>query len=284
MKVIRTVKEMQRWAQNAHRKGKSIGLVPTMGYLHPGHISLIRKAGQENDYLVISIFVNPTQFGPKEDFKRYPRDFSRDKKLAKLNGVDILFYPQVKDIYPPGFRTNVRVEDLSLRLCGAKRPGHFSGVATIVLKLLNICRAQRTYFGQKDAQQAIIIKRMVSDLNVPTEILIAPIVRQKNGLAFSSRNIYLNKQQKKNAAILYKALQTAVDMIKSGEKAPRGIINKISRIIKATPGARIDYIKIVDLDSLETAQTLQRAQLIALAVFFGQTRLIDNVIVPDPRR
>lgn len=279
MKTFTSIQQMQAWSRRMQRGGQTIGFVPTMGYLHEGHLSLMRRGRAENDYLVISIFVNPTQFGPKEDFKRYPRDFARDKRLAKLYGADVIFYPQLKDIYPPGYKTYVKVEDLGKVLCGKSRPGHFRGVATVVLKLFNIVQPDLSYFGQKDAQQAIIIKQMVQDLNLPTKIKVLPIVREKDGLAMSSRNTHLNRQQRANATILFKALQTAVGMIESENIAPRRIIGKMRKMIKSKPGARIDYIKIVDVHSLKEVKKFKGEVLIALAVFFGKTRLIDNVII-----
>lgn len=268
---------MQVWSKRMHRRGKGIGFVPTMGYLHEGHLSLIRRARKENDYLVISVFVNPTQFGPKEDFKRYPRNFSRDKKLSKLSGVDAIFYPQAKDMYPDGYKTFVTVEHLSNVLCGASRPGHFQGVCTVVNKLFNIVQPDVAYFGQKDAQQAIIIKRMVKDFNLPLKIKVLPIVREEDGLAMSSRNTYLSKQQRQEAIILYYSLQAAVGMIQSGYKAPREIIAQMRKMIKSRRSSRIDYIKIVDFYSLKEVKKIKGRLLIAVAVFFGKTRLIDNV-------
>ena len=261
------------------REGKTIGFVPTMGYLHEGHLSLIRKARKENDYVVISIFVNPAQFGPREDFTKYPRNFLRDKKLARSCGVDSIFYPSAKAMYPQGYKTSVLVEDLSNVLCGARRPGHFRGVTTVVLKLFNIVGPDAAYFGRKDAQQAIIIKKMVEDLNLPVKIKVLPIVREKDGLAMSSRNTYLSKQERENATILYNSLQTAVGMIKSGDKDPRKITAAVRKMIKAKRGARIDYIKIVDFDTLKEVKKIKARSLIAVAVFIGKTRLIDNIII-----
>ena len=279
MKVITNVNKMQSWSEIMHRKGKSIGFVPTMGYLHQGHLGLMHRARRENDFLAISIFVNPTQFGLKEDFKRYPRDLARDKKLSKLCGVDVIFYPRVQDMYPEGYKTSVFVKDLSNVLCGVSRPGHFRGVTTVVLKLFNIIQPDKAYFGQKDAQQAIIIKQMVKDLNLPVKIKTLPTIREKDGLAMSSRNAYLNSRQRKDAIILFKSLQSAVGMIESGEKAPRAIVIKMRKMINAKRRARIDYIKIVNINDLTEAKEIKGNLLIALAVFFGKTRLIDNVIV-----
>ncbi len=279
LRVITDIRQMQRWAKMAHRRGKTIGFVPTMGYLHQGHLSLIHRARTENDCLVISIFVNPTQFGPREDFRKYPCDFARDKKLARACGVDIIFYPSAKKIYPGEFKTYVQVEDLSKVLCGKSRPGHFRGVTTVVLKLFHIVQPDKAYFGQKDAQQAVIVKRMSEDLNLPIKIKTLPIVREKSGLTMSSRNAYLNKRERKDAAILYKALQIAVGMIQSGYKDPRKIVSEMRKIIKSKRGARIDYIKIVNLPDLEEVVKINGKLLIAVTVFFGKTRLIDNVTI-----
>ncbi|MBN2097446.1 MAG: pantoate--beta-alanine ligase, partial [Candidatus Omnitrophica bacterium] len=260
------------------RQGKTIGFVPTMGYLHQGHLSLMRRARAENDLLVVSIFVNPTQFAPGEDFKRYPRDFSRDKKMARLCGTDVIFFPRAKAMYRRDCKTYVDVEELSELLCGRSRPTHFRGVTTVVAKLFNIVQPDIAYLGQKDAQQAAIIKQMSQDLNFPLKIKILPIVRGQGGLALSSRNSYLDENQKKAAQILYKALQTAVGMIKSGHYAPREIIAKMRGMIQAKPGARIDYIEILEGKSLKKAKKLKGPLLIALAVYFGKTRLIDNAL------
>ena len=279
MKVISSIQQMQAWSRGIHRKGKSIGFVPTMGYLHQGHLSLMRKARNDNDYLVISIFVNPAQFGPREDFKKYPRNFSRDKKLAKACNVEVIFHPQAKDMYPQENKAFVEVEKLSNVLCGALRPGHFRSVSTVVLKLFNIVQPDIAYFGQKDAQQAIIIRRMVEDLNLSIKVKTLPIIREKDGLAMSSRNTYLNRQQRRNATILYKSLQTAVGMIQSGYKDPRKIVAQMRKMIKSKRGIRLDYIKIANARNLAEVEKIKGRLLIAVAVFFGKTRLIDNVIV-----
>ena len=279
MKVITSISKMQSWSKRMRRKGKSIGFVPTMGYLHQGHLSLMHRARREDDSLVISIFVNPTQFGPKEDFKHYPRDLARDRKLSKLCGVDVIFCPRAKDMYPSGCKTYVNVEDLSSVLCGKSQPGHFRGVTTVVLKLFNIIQPDKAYFGQKDAQQAIIIKQMVKDLNLPVKIKTLPIVREKDGLAMSSRNAYLNSRQRSDAIILFKSLQNAVGMIKSGYKAPREIVAKMRKMINAKRRVRIDYIKIVNIRDLTEVKVIKGHLLIVLAVFFGKTRLIDNIII-----
>jgi len=279
MKIITNIKQMQSWASAARKKGKTIGFVPTMGCLHDGHLSLIRKARHDNDYVVISIFVNPTQFRPKEDLRRYPRNFTQDKKLAQSSGVDVIFYPKAHAMYPDGYKSFISVGELGDVLCGASRPGHFRGVATIVLKLFNIVLPNIAYFGQKDAQQAVIIKQMVKDLTLPLKIKTLPIVREKDGLAMSSRNKYLSREERQEAIILYKSLQAAVGMIKLNNKAPREITKFMRKMIRSRSSARIDYVKIVDADTLENVKKFRGCVLICLAVFFGKTRLIDNVIV-----
>ncbi|MBN3038955.1 MAG: pantoate--beta-alanine ligase [Candidatus Omnitrophica bacterium] len=284
MKVITGIKKMQLWNKGVRKKGETIGFVPTMGYLHQGHLSLMRRAKKENDRLVVSIFVNPTQFGPGEDFKRYPRNFKRDQRLSRACGADVIFHPQAKKMYPPDFKTYVEVGKLGERLCGRSRPGHFRGVTTIVNKLFNIVQPDTAYFGQKDAQQAIIISRMAQDLNLPLKIKVLPIVREKDGLAMSSRNTYLSADARKNAIILYKSLQTAVGMIQSGYNSPREIIFKMREMINSKPGAKIDYIKIVDARTLKEVKRLEGRLLIAVAVYFNKTRLIDNKVVQSYKR
>lgn len=279
MEVISNIQQMQSWSRMMRREGKTVGFVPTMGYLHEGHLSLMRRARKENDALVISIFVNPTQFGPQEDFKRYPRDFAGDKKLSRDCGVDVIFYPRAKDMYPQGYKTYTEVERLSNALCGASRPGHFRGVTTVVLKLFNIVGPDTAYFGRKDTQQAIIIKKMARDLNLHIKIKTLPIVRERDGLAMSSRNTYLKEQQRKEAVILFNSLQTAVGMIESGCRHPREIIAQMQKMIKSRPSSRIDYIKVVDINGLKDVEKIKGRILIAVAVFFGKIRLIDNIIV-----
>ncbi|MHB1050602.1 MAG: pantoate--beta-alanine ligase [Bacteroidota bacterium] len=267
---------------NALRKeGKSIGFVPTMGFLHEGHLSLIRKAKNENDIVVLSIFVNPTQFAPTEDLDRYPRNIQRDSELALQSGCDIAFIPAVEEIYPAGFSSYVTVEGLSTLLEGAFRPTHFKGVTTIVLKLLNIVQADSAYFGQKDAQQSIIIKKMVRDLNVSTRIDIVPTIREADGLAMSSRNVYLDPIQRKNAVVLHQSLLFAESKIAHGERNPRTIIDGMNAMILECHPTQIDYIEIVAAHDLQKKDTLRSGEtvLIPLAVRFGTTRLIDNIIL-----
>ncbi|MEO0076526.1 MAG: pantoate--beta-alanine ligase [candidate division WOR-3 bacterium] len=271
---------MQKIADAIHRQGKIIGFVPTMGYLHEGHLSLVRIARRKSDYVIVSIFVNPTQFGPHEDFARYPRDFERDKRLLIKENVDYLFYPTVKSMYPQNYKTYVEVKDFSDVLCGKSRPGHFKGVTTIVAKLFNIVKPDLAVFGQKDAQQAIIIKQMTDDLNFPTKIIIAPTVRETDGLAMSSRNVYLTPVERRQASILYQSLQHAKKMIENGERDSRKIIAVIRELINYMPDANIDYIAIVDAKTLMPVEQIKKGEiLIALAVKFGKARLIDNIII-----
>jgi pantoate--beta-alanine ligase len=278
MRVITSIPKMQQFSLRERRKGKTIGFVPTMGALHQGHLSLIRCARKENDLVVTSIFVNPAQFGPKEDFKKYPRSLKRDSRLCRACGVDLIFYPQAKAIYPPGYLTYITVEKLSDKLCGRSRPGHFKGVATIVAKLFNIVQPDNAYFGQKDAQQSIIIKSMVSDLDMPVKIRVLPTVREKEGLALSSRNLYLKPNERKDALVLSKALKVARGLIKKGIKDSAKISAKMKQVIRRAKSARVDYISIVDLENLEPLKIIRGKCMIALAVRIGRTRLIDNII------
>jgi pantoate--beta-alanine ligase len=279
MKIIRSIKNMQRIVRDLKRDGKLVGFVPTMGALHNGHLSLIKQAAEENDFLIVSIFVNPTQFGPGEDFRRYPRTIKTDALLCKEEGVDIIFYPDANQIYPKGYKTYVALEGLSNILCGKFRPGHFKGVATIVIKLFNIIQPDIAYFGQKDAQQAVIIQQMVRDFNLPIKIKVMPIVREPDGLAMSSRNSYLSFKERADAAVLYKALGKAKAMIRQGIINPSRIILAMRKIILKKKTTRIQYIKIVDLNELKPVKRIQGKVLIALAVWIGRTRLIDNIII-----
>ena len=279
MKIIRSIKNMQRIARDLKRDGKSVGFVPTMGALHNGHLSLIKQATKENDFLIVSIFVNPTQFGPGEDFRRYPRSLKTDALLCKSQGVDIIFYPDAGQIYPKGYKTYILVEELSNILCGKFRPGHFKGVATIVVKLFNIVQPDIAYFGQKDAQQAVIIQQMVRDFNLPIKIKVLPIIREPDGLAMSSRNSYLSFKERADATVLYKSLGKAKAMIKQGIINPSRIILVLRKMILKKKTARIQYIKIVDLNELKPVKRIQGKVLVALAVWIGRTRLIDNIII-----
>lgn len=279
MDIIRTVKEMQQRAEELRLEGRRIGFVPTMGYLHEGHLSLLNLARKHSDITVMSIFVNPTQFGPNEDYDRYPRDFARDERLARERGCDILFYPSVHEMYPKPYRTYVSVEEITDVLCGASRPGHFRGVATVVTKLFNIVKPHVAVFGQKDAQQAIVIKQMVRDLNMDVEILVAPIVREPDGLAMSSRNTYLNEKERQDALVLYRSLKKAEELIRQGERDASRIKQEMETMIRSADTAKIDYVEIVDTTNLKSLDTLKGEVLIALAVWIGKTRLIDNTIV-----
>jgi pantoate--beta-alanine ligase len=279
MKILRKTSQMFAFSRQVKCKGRTLGFVPTMGALHEGHLSLIRRAARENDAVVVSIFVNPIQFGPKEDFKKYPRTFSHDARLCKREGVSAIFYPAIKELYPAGYKTYVTVEDLSIRLCGASRPGHFKGVATVVTKLFNIVNPDTAYFGQKDAQQAVIIKKMVLDLNMPVKIKVMPTLRDKDGLALSSRNVYLNKEEREDALVLSQALNLAKGLIKAGARDSSRIINSLRQLIQRKKSAQIDYISIVDSFNLRPIKRITNGCIIALAVRIGKTRLIDNIII-----
>jgi pantoate--beta-alanine ligase len=280
MRIVTTVNEMRERSRAAKREGKSIGFVPTMGYLHEGHLSLARAAKDECGLAVMSIFVNPTQFGPGEDIDRYPRDMERDRRLAEGAGIDILFTPAVGEMYPDGFGTFVEVEgSLADRLCGAKRPGHFRGVATVVAKLFNEVTPDKSYFGQKDAQQAMLIRRMAKDLDMPVEIRLMPIVRESDGLAMSSRNIYLSGHERTQALALGRSLRRAEDVIKSGEISAESVRDGILEMLEEGGGVKVDYVEIVDTENLRPVETVRDNTLIAVAAFVGGTRLIDNVII-----
>lgn len=273
--------EMQDIIIGKKRSGKRIGVVPTMGYLHEGHRALIREARQENDIVVLTIFVNPTQFGPGEDFDRYPRDIDRDRQIATDENVDYIFHPSVDDMYPEGYATYVDVEKLTETLEGEWRPGHFRGVTTIVLKLFQITQPHNAYFGQKDAQQFMVIKKMVHDLHIPVAIKRAPTVREEDGLALSSRNVYLSPGERKDAAVLYRALRKAEQEIHRGERSRDIIVGMIRETINTIDNVSIDYVDIVDPDSFHSVQFLEnnREHCIALAVRIGKIRLIDNIFV-----
>jgi len=269
---------MQRVARSLKRHGR-IGFVPTMGYLHEGHLRLVRAARRQSDTVVVSVFVNPIQFGPKEDYRRYPRDFSRDRRLLQSAGADVIFYPRVEEMYPAGFATFVEVERLGDGLCGRSRPGHFRGVATVVAKLFNIVLPDVSIFGAKDAQQAFVIRRMVRDLGFHTKILILPTAREKDGLAMSSRNVHLSPEQRAEAPVLHRSLLLARRLIVHGERRAAKVKAAMRRMVRRESGGRIDYVEMVDTDELRPVRTIKGETLIALAVFFGKTRLIDNTIV-----
>jgi len=261
-------------------RGRTIGFVPTMGALHEGHLSLVRRAKQENDITVVSIFVNPIQFGPAEDFQKYTRDIEGDTQKLLKEEADILLMPDSSLMYPEGFSTRVEVERISEKLCGAFRSGHFRGVATVVAKLLNIVRPTRCYFGQKDFQQTVVIKRLVRDLNMGIEIVVCPTIREKDGLAMSSRNAYLSEGQRKDAAVIYRCLSEASDMLKSGIINVNNIKNSMQeRILSEAPGSKIDYAGVYDPETLEDISGVQNEVLLAVALKIGNTRLIDNMLV-----
>jgi pantoate--beta-alanine ligase len=279
MQIIRTPEEMQQAALGLRRGGRRIGLVPTMGFLHEGHLSLIRIARAHSNVVVVSIFVNPTQFGPNEDLAKYPRDFERDEVLCRQAGADIVFYPSAEDLYLPAHSVYVVEESLSRGLCGATRPGHFRGVATVVAKLFNIVRPDVAVFGEKDGQQLRVIRRMTRDLNFPVEIVPGPTVREPDGLAMSSRNAYLSPGERRQALCLRRALDRAEQMARNGERDAGKIRAAMQQVVAEAPLAKVDYIEIVDDATLEPVPTLDRPALTALAVFIGRTRLIDNTVL-----
>ncbi len=276
MRIARTIAEMK--ALRMKSLG-SVGFVPTMGYLHDGHLALVKQARDENSVVVASIFVNPTQFGPTEDFKAYPRDTERDLAMLRKEKTDIVFMPSADDMYPEGFNSWIEVEKITDRLEGSCRPGHFKGVTTVVAKLFNIVEPTRAYFGQKDAQQALVIKKMVADLNMNLEVIVAPTVREGDGLAMSSRNVYLNPQERQAATVLFKALTLARNMYEKGELNAETISQKMTALINKEPLAKIEYVSIADAETLEELTEIDKPALSSLAVRFGKTRLIDNELV-----
>ena len=278
---IRAVKTIAEIRELRRQISSSVGLVPTMGYFHEGHLALVKRARAENPTIVVSIFVNPTQFGPSEDFATYPRDMNRDLKLLEREKTDIVFVPSDEEMYPYGYSSWVDVEGVTEHLEGARRPGHFRGVATVVAKLFNIIQPTRAYFGQKDAQQAVVIKRMVTDLNMMIEIVVVPTVRESDGLAMSSRNIYLNTEERQKATILFKALSLATQLWQSGEKDADNIRQQMSLLIQKEPLAKIDYVSIADANTLEELKLIDYSALVSLAVRIGKTRLIDNIVLKD---
>ncbi len=277
MQIVKTIKEVRKIVADWKKQGLTIGFVPTMGYLHEGHQSLIKRS-TENDRTVVSIFVNPIQFGPNEDFASYPRDLERDTKKCEEAGADLIFAPSDTEMYADDFSTYVDMTGPTDELCGLKRPGHFKGVCTVVSKLFNIVTPDRAYFGQKDAQQLAVIKRMVRDLSIGVEIVGCPIIREEDGLAKSSRNTYLSEDERKAAVVISKALETGRKMIEDGEKSAETLVSKITELIQSEPLAKIDYIKAVDADSIEPVSDLSGNVLVAAAVYIGKTRLIDNFI------
>ncbi len=279
MKIIRDPGKLNRLLKGPRYSNKSIGFVRTMGALHPGHLSLIKQARRDNDTVVVSIFINPAQFGPKEDLNKYPRPLKNDLALCRKARVDLVFLPDSKVMYPEGFCTFVHVEKLANILCGVARPGHFRGVATVVAKLLNIVAPSVLYLGQKDAQQAVIIKRMISDLNFPVKVKVMPTVREKSGLAASSRNAYLSEQERENALVLFRALNLAKVLIRGGAKDTLRIISRLKQLINKHKNAKIDYIAVVDSMHLKPLKRVTGNSLVVLAVYIGKTRLIDNILI-----
>ncbi len=281
IKVVHTIKEVREQVSEWRKEGLSIGLVPTMGYLHEGHQSLIKKSVEENSRTVVSIFVNPMQFAPTEDLESYPRDLNADAKLCNETGADLIFNPEPEEMYKNGFCSFVDMTGPTKELCGKSRPIHFRGVCTVVNKLFNIVTPGKAYFGQKDAQQLAVIKRMVADLNIPIEIVGCPIIREENGLAKSSRNTYLNEDERKAALILSKTIFMGQKLAQNGLTDAKELISKMKRNIETEPLAKIDYVEAVDFDTISITDKIKENTLVAMAVYIGKTRLIDNFIVPN---
>lgn len=284
MKVAKTIESIRSLVRTARSQGKKVGLVPTMGALHIGHILLIEAAVKQTDLVVVSIFVNPIQFGPGEDFEKYPRPLDADLQVARKAGVDVVFVPAVSQMYPAENLTWVTVEKLTEPLCGRFRPRHFRGVTTVCAKLFNIVQPDVAYFGQKDAQQAIVIKRMVADLNMPLEVVICPTVREPDGLAISSRNQYLTRQQRKDATYVYKSLQKCQEMIDAGTKNAQKIITEMRKILQQIPSIEIEYVSVVDAETLENIDQIAGKVLTAIAVKIGRARLIDNILMDTSKQ
>jgi len=282
MQIIQKINQLRRSIAQLKSGGKTIGFVPTMGAFHPGHLSLFRRSKESNDVTLVSIFVNPLQFGPKEDFHKYPRDFKKDISLAKKENVDIIFHPSVFEMYPSRFLTLVHVRDLTSRMCGESRPGHFDGVATVVTKLLNIVEPDVMYLGQKDAQQCVVLKQVVNDLDIPVKIAVVPTLRESDGLAMSSRNVYLTPKQRKEAVFLNRALEAAKIRILKGERRTSRIIQDIKKMILNNTSGKIDYIECVNAQDLDPVKQFKGNILIAIAVRIGKTRLIDNIVIKLP--
>lgn len=278
MEVVESVAAARRAVRAAARP---LGLVPTMGYLHEGHLSLVRRARRDNATVAVSIFVNPTQFGPNEDYSSYPRDLERDLRLLRQEGVDLVFAPPVGEVYPPGFDTYVLVGGVTERLEGAARPGHFRGVATVVVKLFNVLQPDRAYFGQKDAQQLLVIRKMVKDLDLPIEVVGMPIVREPDGLALSSRNAYLSPEERKAAVVLSRSLQVARRLYERGERNAERLRSEMRQVLGAEPLAQVDYVSVADAASLEELTQVDRPALVSLAVRIGRARLIDNIVLGE---
>jgi len=282
MQVVRTIREARASVAKARAAGRRVGFVPTMGFLHQGHLSLVAAAQQDDCWTAVSIFVNPLQFGPSEDFERYPRDEARDLELLRQAGVDLVFAPAAAEMYPPNAVTRIHVARLTEHLCGPWRPGHFDGVATVVAKLFAIVAADRAYFGRKDAQQLAVIRRMARDLDLPVEIVGCETVREPDGLAMSSRNVYLSADERRRATALYRALCLGRDQLGAGERDVSRVVEAMRRVIDAASPTQIDYISVVDTEELQPVERVEGRVLIAVAVRFGGTRLIDNVEVDPP--
>ncbi|MGE5110428.1 MAG: pantoate--beta-alanine ligase [Acidobacteriaceae bacterium] len=282
MRVLSTVAEMQAACREVRRSGKSLGLVPTMGALHEGHLSLVRAARAHNQFVVTSIFVNPLQFGPNEDFSKYPRTFESDKRLLEGGHVDLVFAPTAEEMYPKEASTTVYVQGLSEKLDGKSRPGHFQGVTTVVAKLFEIVRPDRAYFGQKDAAQVAVIRKMVQDLNMDLELVVCPIVRERDGLAMSSRNAYLNPEQRKQALALYRSLTRIQTLADRGERSSSALGQAAEQVIADEPGVTLDYLAIVDPNTLDPVPDITHGALVAVAAWVGTTRLIDNLVLHGP--
>lgn len=283
MKLYKTIDDMRTASRTVRHKTKRLGVIPTMGALHEGHLSLVRSAKAKCDLVAVSIFVNPLQFGPSEDLAKYPRTFERDRELLEKEAVDILFAPTLEEMYPTGAVTYVTVEGLSERLCGKSRPGHFRGVTTVVAKLFHIVEPDLAFFGQKDAAQTTIIRRMVRDLNLPVEIVVCPIVREPDGLAMSSRNAYLSLQEHKSALVLHRSLTQLKNRFDRGERNAAVLIEAGKQVLAQEPAVRLDYFEIVDPATLDPMQELTSSALVAIAAFVGNTRLIDNILLPVSR-
>jgi len=279
MKVISSVTEMQAFSEACRKQGKTIAFVPTMGYLHQGHAHLMQEGRKLGDVLIVSIFVNPTQFGPGEDFEKYPRDWDRDAQLCASTGVDVIFAPTAEEMYPQGYQTTIIVSQVSQNLCGVSRPTHFQGVATVVAKLFNCTKPHVALFGEKDFQQLVVIKRMVKDLNMDTQIIGVPTVREQGGLAMSSRNTYLSADERMSALSLSQGLAQARELFQQGERSALVLIATVREIIEKEKCAAVDYIKVCDIETLQDIETIARPAVMALAVKIGKARLIDNIVL-----
>ncbi len=279
MRVVESIKGMQDLSESLRRQGKVIAFVPTMGYFHKGHLKLFEEGRKRGDVLVVSLFVNPIQFGKGEDFETYPRDFERDKGLAEEAGVDVLFTPSAEEMYPEGFQTYVTVERVTKNLCGAFRPGHFKGVTTVVAKLFNIVKPHIAIFGEKDYQQLVTVRRMVKDLNMDVEVVGVPTVREDDGLAMSSRNTYLSPEERKAATLLYRALKEGERLYREGERNGRNIVKAVESVLRRESLIRIEYVKVCDPETIEDLETIEERALLALAARIGKARLIDNLLL-----